>query len=88
MKQLLILTAILLSGLLIAGCSTRNHVETETTLLQADSHNGLMEESDVRYRRKDNIKNLNRRMMIDDWDSLWLYRRSSMLTPHVVRLGH
>ena len=87
MKQLLILTAILVSALLL-GCSNGNRVETETTLLQADGHNGLVEEADVRYRRKDNIDNLNKRMMIDDWDDFWLYRRSSMLTRHVTRVGY
>ncbi len=86
MKRLLMLTVILASGLL-AGCREPSDA-AHSSLLQANGRNGLAEEAEVRYRRLDNIDNLNRRMMVDDWDDLWLYRRSSMLTRHLVRVGY
>lgn len=86
MKRLLMLTVILAAGLL-AGC--REHTDAaDGSLLQANGRNGLAEEADVRYRRMDNIDNLHKRMLVDDWDDLWLYRRSSMLTRHIVRVGY
>ncbi len=58
------------------------------SLLEANMKNGLLDDSATRSRRYDNIKNLNTRMLVDDWDRAWLFGRSSMLTPYVVRVGY
>ena len=87
MKRLLMLTVILVSGLLV-GCGGSSTESDSSALLRANGHNGLLEEADVRQRRKDNIHNINRRAMVDDWDGFWLLHRSSMMTSHIVRVGY
>ena len=58
------------------------------SLLEANLHNGLLDDTGARSRRYDNIQNLNTRMLVDDWDRAWLFGRSSMLTPYIVRVGY
>lgn len=58
------------------------------SLLKANWKNGLLDDTATRSRRYDNIQNLNTRMLVDDWDRAWLFGRSSMLTPYIVRVGY
>lgn len=72
MKELLVIL-ILCSVMLTAGCGTGGH----PTLVDSSL------EREFRIVQMDNFHN---RMFIDDWDSIWLRERSSMLTywtPHV-----
>jgi len=72
---------------LVAGALAGCEKSSESTMLEANGKNGLIYETAARARRNDHIENLNKRMLVDDWDRLWLYERSSMLNPYVVRVG-
>lgn len=78
MRKLCLLVVLAVSGLLV-GCQ-QTPPPQETHLLQATGHNGLNESDAERQRRIYNIDNFNKRMLIDDWDTLWSYEKSSHLT--------
>ncbi|HDZ22703.1 hypothetical protein LCGC14_0644630 [marine sediment metagenome] len=56
-------------------------------MLQANLSNGLVDESDERSRRLSHISNLNTRMLVDDWDFVWMYERTSSLTLYKTHVG-
>ena len=72
MKELLVIL-ILCSVMLTVGCSTQGYPT-------------LVDSSLEREFRIDQMNNFQKRMLVDDWDSILLRERSSMLTywsPHV-----
>lgn len=94
MKIILVL-CVLLMGLL-AGCHGEEPIEYDANgdqivapynPLEANYHQGVVDNTDQRARRIDYIKNLNRRQIVDDWDAFWLNERSSHLTPYIARTG-
>ena len=88
MRKLCLLVALVVSCLLI-GCQRTAPVQAtqETHLLQATGHNGLTDSDAERQRRIYNIENLNKRMMIDDWDAFWMQDKSSKLTYYDAYIG-
>jgi len=50
--------------------------------------NGVVDTYDDRVRRYKQINNFQTRMIVDDWDYIWLYERSSNLSEWNPRIGH
>jgi len=48
---------------------------------------GLTDSTQQRHRRMLQITNLQSRMLMDDWDYVWLYDRNSWLTEYHPRIG-
>ena len=72
MKKLLVIL-ILCSVMLMAGCSTSGYPT-------------LVDSAQERSFRIDQIYDFQTRMLVDDWDSIWLIEKNTMLTywnPHV-----
>ena len=49
---------------------------------------GVVDTYDDRVRRYKQINNFQTRMIVDDWDYIWLYERSSNLSEWNPRIGH
>ena len=80
MKTLCLLLALAI-GMSVIGChQTSQEAMTEGYLLRASGDNGVSDSDIQRQRRIDAINNLNKRMLVDDWDAFWLYERTSRLT--------
>ena len=88
MRTLCILVVLALSGLLV-GCQEAGPPQGAQgpNLLQATGHNGLNASDADRQRRIYNIETLQKRMLIDDWDAIWLRERSSKLTYYDAYIG-
>jgi hypothetical protein len=95
MKNILIL-CVLLAGLLVAcdyGKTDEQIKASEEQELRdgdplaAAGQVGMLDTAAQRQRRLDYINNLNKRMIVDDWDTFWLYERSNTLTPYIARTG-
>ena len=74
MKKLLVIL-ILCSVMMMAGCGMSNH----PTLVDSG------QERDFRIGQIDDFQ---MKMLIDDWDSIWLRNRNSKLTYWNVHVGH
>lgn len=48
---------------------------------------GMVDSSSERYRRYEQIEDINRRQLVDDWDYLWLNEKNSRLTQWHPRVG-
>ena len=81
MKAFLMVLVLMVSGL-VAGCQ-----EAHRDSLAATGTQGLIDSTYQRNRRIRYINNVQTRMLTDDWDMVWLYDRSSKLTPHIVHVG-
>ncbi len=55
--------------------------------LSANYTQGLMEGTSQRHRRIKYINNVNTRMLVDDWDMIWLQESSIRLTPYIIHVG-
>jgi len=83
MRKLLIVLVLMMSGLV--GCSPGHR--DRSAGLSASGSEGLVDSTDQRSRRIGYIETVNSRMLVDDWDSLWLNERSTRLTPHIIYIG-
>ena len=80
MKTLCLLVALAI-GMSVIGChQTSQEAMSDGYLLRASGGNGVTDSDIQRQRRIDGINNLNKRMLVDDWDAFWLYERSSRLS--------
>ena len=96
MKNILTL-CVLLVGLMVACDDADNGDQVNATdsqkvtytgdPLAAAGQVGMLDTKAERQRRINYINNLNSRMIVDDWDSFWLYERSNTLTPYIARTG-
>ncbi len=48
---------------------------------------GTVASGTERWRRYEQIRDINTRQLVDDWDYFWLYERSPMTTPWHVWVG-
>ena len=87
MKNLCLLLALVIGACLIGCHPSSDEAKTEGYLLRATGDNGVMDNTIQRQRRIDAINNINRRMLVDDWDTLWLYERTSRLTYYSAFIG-
>ena len=83
MRKLLIVLVLMMSGLV--GCSPSQ--ENRGDGLSASGSEGLVDSTAQRSRRIRYIETVNSRMLVDDWDTLWLNERSTRLTPHILYIG-
>lgn len=81
MRAFLMVLVLMVSGL-VAGCQ-----EPQRDSLAATGTQGLLDSTDQRNRRMRYIDNVQRRQLTDDWDTFWLYDRSTKLTPFIVHVG-
>ena len=84
MKRLCMFAVLLACFLL--GCGTKSAREA-AGMLQANLRNGLVDDTAERSRRLADITNLNTRMLVDDWDAVWMYERTSSLTIYKTHIG-
>ena len=87
MKKLLLLLVLAFIGCIIGCHQSSDEAHAEGYLLRATGDNGLMDSTIQRQRRIDAINNLNKRMLIDDWDAVWNYERTSRLTYYQAHIG-
>ncbi len=83
MKKLLVIL-ILFSVMVMAGCTMLNRTKDHLSLLDRPT---LVDSGEERDFRIGQIDDFHGRMLIDDWDSLWLRDRSSNLSYWTARVG-
>ena len=83
MRKLLMVLVLMMSGL-VAGCQQQRGDSGD---LSATGSQGLLDSTDQRNRRLRYIENVNSRMLIDDWDMVWLQERGSRLSPYITYVG-
>ena len=81
MRAFLMVLALMVSGL-VAGCQ-----QPQRDSLAATGTEGLLDSTEQRNRRIRYVDNVHTRMLVDDWDTFWLYDRSTKLTPFIVHVG-
>lgn len=85
MRMISVSLAILLFCGLFAGCQNDNEVSYSNRM--SDRLVTPAETARERELRINQITTQQLRMLVDDWDELWLYSRSSRLTPWYVDVG-
>jgi hypothetical protein len=96
MKKLLILALLVLPAAFLVGCEDEDAMSAgsqelqdpaRTGSLDASLTRGVLDDTGERQDRLHYINTLQGRMLVDDWDALWLYDRSTRLTPFVAHVG-
>ncbi len=77
------MTLVLLVAGLVTGCQDLGSLESPDAI----GVPGLADSGVQRARRIAYIRNFQRKMLIDDWDMVWLNERSSRLTPYYLYVG-
>ena len=82
MRKLLIALVLMISGLV--GCCPKG---AGGDTIGANCSDGLVDSADQRCRRIRYIDTVQNRMLVDDWDMVWLNDRSTRLSHHFIYVG-